>query len=287
MAATLHQSVARLDRLSALLQAAAPRVLTHTDEALPNTLCVSLLASAGTLAHSVRVAQQHTPALADTWFEAAFGNRPAGSPSIAIRVHLAGPAAPMLMREFDQPITLLLAGADAALAQAVQLLCSELAAPRCGQPAMLASAGNMLFIGLLRHLVAHPQARSGLFAGLGDPRIAAALVAMHEQPQAAWSLAALAERAGMSRTAFATLFKVAMRTPPGKYLAQLRLLIAQRAVQSGKGLKGAARASGYKNTAALSRALGRARQPSFATSPAPAPSPSPAHAHAHLAQRSA
>ena len=117
----------------------------------------------------------------------------------------------------------------------------------------------MLFIGLLRHLVAHPQASSGLFAGLGDPRIAATLVAMHEQPQTAWSLELLAERACMSRTAFATRFKDALGTPPGKYLAQLRLRIAQRAVQSGKGLKGAARDSGYKDASALSRALGRAR----------------------------
>lgn len=56
----------------------------------------------------------------------------------------------------------------------------------------------MLFIGLLRHLVAHPQANSGLFAGL---------VAMREQPQAARSLQSLAERAAMSRIAFATRFK--------------------------------------------------------------------------------
>jgi AraC-like DNA-binding protein len=101
----------------------------------------------------------------------------------------------------------------------------------------------------------------GLFAGLGDPRIAVALVAMHEQPHNGWVLETLAERAGMSRTAFATRFKEAMGTTPGKYLTQLRLLIAQRAVQSGKGLKGAARASGYKDVSALSRALGRARGP--------------------------
>jgi len=44
---------------------------------------------------------------------------------------------------------------------------------------------------------------------------------------------------------------------PGKYLAAIRLAIARRAVQAGKGLKSAARDAGYANTSALSRALAR------------------------------
>lgn len=248
MTVTRLPTTARLDRLSALLLAAAPRVEMGPANGQPNSLSVSLLASPGAAPHSLAVAQGQSGNTVSTL-----------TPTVVMQVHLDGPAAPMLMREFAQPMVLPLAATDGALAQAVQLLCAELDSPRCGQPAMLASAGNILFIGLLRHLVAHPQSRSGLFAGLGDPRIATALVAMHEQPHTAWGLESLAERAGMSRTAFATRFKDAMGTPPGKYLAQLRLLIAQRAVQSGKGLKGAARASGYKDVSALSRALGRAR----------------------------
>lgn len=170
---------------------------------------------------------------------------------------MEGAAAPLLMREFAQPLVLQITGADAALQLAVQVLWAERMSPRCGQPAMLTHAGNILFVALLRHLVAHPRAEIGLFSSLSDPRIAKALVAMHEQPQVSWTLAMLAACAGMSRTLFSTQFKSVMGTPPGKYLAQMRLLIAQRAVQSGKGLKGAARESGYKNVSALSRALGR------------------------------
>lgn len=253
MPTTRLSAKARLDRLSALLQAAAPRVelgaLHDQHPGQPNCLSIGLLASEGsTTPHCLVVAQAHYRELL-------------GTPTVVLQVHLDGPGAPLLLREFEQAMVVPLRGADDALAMSVQLLCGELVAPRCGQSAMLASAGNMLFIGLLRHLVAQPQTRQGLFAGLSDPRIAVALVAMHEQPHTGWSLESLAERAGMSRTAFATRFKDAMGTPPGKYLAQLRLLIAQRAVQSGKGLKGAARASGYKDVSALSRALGRARSP--------------------------
>ena len=245
LVAELNQNTTRLDRLSALLLAVAPRVVMESPTGeQANALWISLLATPGAAPHGVAIAH----------------GRSAAATEVAVQLHLDGPAALLLMREFAQPLVLQLAEADATLCQAVQLLWTEVAAPRCGQPAMLASAGNMLFIGLLRHLVAHPQAKVGLFAGLGDPRIAKALVAMHEHPHAAWSLESLAERAGMSRTVFATGFRNAMGTPPGKYLTQLRLLIAQRAVQSGKGLKGAARVSGYKDASALSRALGRARE---------------------------
>lgn len=252
MSPTRLPANARLDRLSALLQAAAPRIelgAPHEQhlQGLPNYLSIGVLASQdATIPHSLVVAPANCSANT-------------GMPTLALRVHLDGPGAPMLLREFAQTMVIPLRGADDALALAVQLLHGELAAPRCGQSAMLASVGNMLFIGLLRHLVAQPQSRQGLFAGLSDPRIAVALVAMHEQPHTGWVLASLAARAGMSRTAFATRFKDAMGTTPGKYLTQLRLLIAQRAVQSGKGLKGAARESGYKDASALSRALGRVR----------------------------
>lgn len=261
MTSVLSHPSERLDRLSALLLAVAPRVVLGAPGELQHALCVRLLASVGQPPHSVAIGPGHEQAGAAAAAPSAGpnGDSVSGAATLTLHVHLDGPAALLLMREFAQPIVLPLASADAALVQAVQLLCSELAAPRCGQPAMLASAGHMLFIGLLRHLVAHPRDTQGLFASLNDPRIAVSLVAMHEQPQNAWSLESLAACAGMSRTAFATRFKDSMRIPPGKYLAQLRLLIAQRAVQSGKGLKSAARESGYQNVSALSRALGRAR----------------------------
>jgi AraC-like DNA-binding protein len=71
----------------------------------------------------------------------------------------------------------------------------------------------------------------------------------------AWSLEAMADVAGMSRTAFANRFREVMSHTPGSYLTRLRLLIARRAVISGQGLKHAAKLSGYASVTALSRAL--------------------------------
>lgn len=176
---------------------------------------------------------------------------------ICARAHLDGPAASLLLAEFTQPMVVLLNEADVSLQQVIALIAAELVDPRCGQPALLDRAGDILFIGMLRHLVAQPSTRAGLFNGLADPRIAASLVAMHSQPQQAWTLESLAETAGMSRTAYATRFRTLMNQPPGKYLGVLRLSIASRAVRSGLGLKRAARDAGYASVSALSRALSR------------------------------
>ena len=255
-------TVARLDRLSVLLLAFAPRVSVAANIPAPLAQNEQILYIHLVLHHGgiLNCLGQPPVLIAPGSVVITRANlQPAVSSSIALRVHLEGPAATLLMGEFAQPMVLSLEGADPALVLSVDLLCSELSAPRCGQPALLASAGDILFIGLLRQLVARPQTRNGLFASLADSRIAATLVAMHERPQSPWSLEALSVHAGMSRTSFATRFKEVMAVSPGKYLAGLRLLVAQAAVNSGKGLKGAARESGYRDVSALSRALGRAR----------------------------
>lgn len=175
-------------------------------------------------------------------------------------VQLTGPVATLFLEEFAQPRTVSLSDEEPSLRLTVAMIESELHAPRCGRSALLNRAGDILFIGLLRHLVAHPgEQGGGLFNGLADARIAKALVAMHQRPAFGWDLERLAQTAGMSRTAFATKFHAVMRRPPGKYLAAIRLAIAQRAVDVGKGLKEAARLAGYENSSALSRALAKSR----------------------------
>lgn len=267
----------KLDRLSALLEGLAPEVslgLAHDvcvqgspQSGMANTLQLFFLTCGSAELKTGASAQQiGAPALI-----AVHGSQPfvlhrftaeASCRLVAAQVRLTGPVATLFLEEFATPRTVALSHGEPALRLAVAMIESELAAPRCGQPALLNRAGDILFIGLLRHLVANPGAMGGgLFNGLADPRIAKVLVAMHHRPTHPWDLALLAHEAGMSRTAFSTKFHETMRRPPGKYLAALRLAMAQRAVDLGKGLKEAARLSGYGNPSALSRALARARSP--------------------------
>ena len=267
----------RLDRLSALLSGLAPRVQVMQSVSDRSLLRFPAEPMAGLWLHLVLDGQAElhsvcgerlmaqAPAMVicrGDWAHELVRSKESGSTPdglLCARAHFDGPVGPLLLTEFAQPMVVPLAGADASLQQVITLVSAELNQPRCGQPLLLDRAGDILFIGLLRHLVAHPRHGSGLLHGLSDPRIASTLVALHTEPQADWRLETMAEQAGMSRTAFANRFREALATTPGKYLAQLRLAIAQRAVASGDGLKAAARRTGYTNASALSRALSKAR----------------------------
>lgn len=181
---------------------------------------------------------------------------------LGLRLHIAlpGPAGPLLAAQFARPLHLSETdSAQHALGAALALLCDEARSPRCGQPAMLRRAGEILFITLLRYLIAHPEHGGELFRGLADPRLARALVALHTEPAFPWRLEGLADTAGMSRTAFATAFRTCMQQTPGRYLSDLRLSLARQACAQGRTLKEAARLTGYASASALSRALARPR----------------------------
>lgn len=272
----------RLDRLSALLEGLTPTVRLDADPASgtgspadgESLRCYLLTRGDMQVRFAGTAVAVRAPALVALRAEEPhrLENAPPANHGCLIRarIQLNGPVAALFMEEFTRPRVLSLADDEPALRLAVTLIETELGAPRCGQPALLDRAGDILFIGLLRHLVAHPgPGATGLFSGLADPRIARALVAMHQRPQADWSLERLAGEAGMSRTAFASTFREVMRRTPGRYLSAIRLALAQRVVDAGKGLKEAARVAGYGNVSALSRALSRARAGSDNADPVP------------------
>jgi AraC-like DNA-binding protein len=248
----------RLDRLSALLEGLRPRVSLSSQEKIfslhilregavqqPETkfsvLGVNsmrlLVCPAG---HSFK---DHLTSGEHRWmsFEAAFD----------------GPVGPAFLAEFGEPIAIPIQDADPSLAQIVHLIASEMQANRCGQPLLMNRAGDILLIGLMRHLISRPQKTTGLFTALSDPRIAKSLVALHADAAHLWTLESLAHIAGMSRTSFANHFKEVMQISPGKYLENLRLNIARQLVANGMGLKQIAQKTGYASASTLSRAMGR------------------------------
>lgn len=246
----------RLDRLSALLEGLSPRVW-QSDRGLALSL------------HLVRAASADaTPAQIDA-FRLLVSPPGQGVNTLALRarglslwmsfeVAFDGPVGQLFLDEFRQPLEIGLAQADPSLIQVVRLIAFELETRRCGQPLFMNRAGDILLIGLLRHLVSAPLGAMRLFNGLADPRVARTLVAMHADPGSPWTLATLALEAGMSRTSFANRFKAVMGLSAGKYLENLRLALAHRMVATGMGLKRVARETGYAGPSTLSRAMHRA-----------------------------
>jgi AraC-like DNA-binding protein len=64
------------------------------------------------------------------------------------------------------------------------------------------------------------------FSALRSPYIARALACIHEAPANDWTLDALAEAAGLSRSAFAAQFRTSVGEPPHSYLIRWRMGIA-------------------------------------------------------------
>jgi transcriptional regulator GlxA family with amidase domain len=126
---------------------------------------------------------------------------------------------------------------------------------RCGRSALVNRLFEVVMIQVLRQLMETGDVQGGMLAGLSHPRLRNAIVAMHESPAKDWTLDALANTAGMSRTVFANSFRDALGMTPGQYLQSWRVGLAQQALRNGKPLKVVASDVGYGSEAALSRAF--------------------------------
>lgn len=141
--------------------------------------------------------------------------------------------------------------ADAVL----DVLFREAFTQQCGRRHVVNRLFEIVLILLVRTLMNRGDVAHGMLAGMSHPRLAKALIAMHESPGTMWTLDELARCAGMSRSHFAATFHEVVRTPPGDYLTHYRISVAQDLLRKGEALKNIAGAVGYGSTAALSRAF--------------------------------
>lgn len=141
-----------------------------------------------------------------------------------------------------------------------RLMASEAEANALGRRVVLDRLSDVLFVAILRHVVDTRRVTTGVLAGLADPNIARALACMTQDPGRAWTLSALAESAGMSRTVFAQQFARLVGEPPISWLTRLRMergadMLSDRSRSVGQ----VAAALGYRTEAAFRRAFKRNR----------------------------
>lgn len=188
----------------------------------------------------------------------AFHNAPVeGSDFVCATVDFDGGMNHPLVRALPPLVVLPLRAVDG-LDHTLALLFAEAGTLRCGSRILADRMFEVLMLQMLRWLLDHPEQSDlprGLLTGLAHPKIAAALTAMHERPGHDWSLAAMAEVAGMSRSAFAAAFKTHAGETPAEYLSKWRVSIAQTMLRRGKSVKAAADLLGYQSPAAFSRAF--------------------------------
>src|SRR4051812_47109864 len=148
----------------------------------------------------------------------------------------------------------------AAFRQTLELLAQELRGGQPGAEHAAALLTESLFIHVMRVVLADPAlGAAGWLAAVRDPQIGAALAAIHAEVDHPWTLATLARRAGLSRSAFAERFHTALGVPPMTYLARWRLQAAARWLrESALSVSEIFHRMGYGSAAAFHRAFKRA-----------------------------
>lgn len=131
--------------------------------------------------------------------------------------------------------------------------------PVPGAESTLAKMAELMFVeALRRHVAALPPDGQGWLAALRDSHIGRALSLLHEAPERAWTVDALAREVALSRSLLATRFAMLVGESPMRYLTRWRLALAARALRSGRdAISRLAERSGYETEAAFSRAFKR------------------------------
>ncbi|WP_046113685.1 helix-turn-helix transcriptional regulator [Aquincola tertiaricarbonis] len=156
------------------------------------------------------------------------------------------------------PVVVLPLHAVDGLEQTLALLFAETEQVRCGHRLLADRLFEVLLLQLLRWLLDHPAEAGiteGTLHGLGHPKLARALTALHDKPGADWALESMAQAAGMSRSAFAAAFKQQVGITPADYLLRWRVSLAQSMLLAGSSIKRASDELGYASPASFSRAF--------------------------------
>jgi AraC-like DNA-binding protein len=142
----------------------------------------------------------------------------------------------------------------------LRLMTTELADPAVGTSTVLDRLVDILFIQLVRAwLREHSEiGRPSWLRGLTDPVVAAALTAMHTQPERRWALDSLARHIGVSRATLSRRFADRVGESPGTYLTRWRMDVAARLLRdTDDPLEHIARSVGYTSEYAFSRTFSR------------------------------
>jgi AraC family transcriptional regulator, activator of mtrCDE len=145
--------------------------------------------------------------------------------------------------------------ADDPLRESFEALLEEMTGQRPGARAMVEALLRRCLILLLRRHCHGPEPMPWL-APLEDARLGRALGSMQARPDHGFTLPALAEVAGMSRSVFAARFTAALGQSPMEYLRSLRLTRAAQLLNSTDlPVKSVATRVGYASRSSFTRAF--------------------------------
>ncbi|MGA3680770.1 AraC family transcriptional regulator [Pseudomonas graminis] len=135
----------------------------------------------------------------------------------------------------------------------------EVSAARVGFAGILARLADVVAAMVVRGWVECACGNaSGLVAALRDPRLAGALLALHQQPGRDWTVEQLAAHCNTSRSVFAERFQLTIGMTPLRYVTEVRMRLASQWLTLERvPIEEVAQRLGYTSQAAFSRAFKR------------------------------
>lgn len=178
---------------------------------------------------------------------------------IAGAFHFASTAAPWVVSALPAVIHIAKSGGqtDGWLEGLAYFMMMEAEVAHPGSSVMISRLIDVLVIRVIRTWAQTKNAGdTGWLGALADPRISRALKTIHDEPFRKWSVADLANAAGMSRSSFAERFSSLVKEAPLSYQTRWRLTLAHGLLSQANARVGdVARQVGYDSDAAFSRAF--------------------------------
>ncbi len=150
-------------------------------------------------------------------------------------------------------------GRDTWLAATVLQIEREVEAGGAGSSSMLERLTETMFIQVLRqHIEVAAEAREGWLAACADPQVGRAIAGIHKDPQRDWTLEALAQVSGASRSVLVERFQRHLGVSPMRYVRDWRLHRASLSLaETNASVAEIAAEAGYASEAAFTRAFAR------------------------------
>ncbi|KUM99439.1 AraC family transcriptional regulator [Streptomyces yokosukanensis] len=131
-----------------------------------------------------------------------------------------------LLDALPQVMTLSTADDDP-LREVITLLSRELVRAEPAQQIVLDRLLDLLLVLAIRSDFRHSATAPRWYRASADPRLGAALQAMHENAAHPWTVPELAAMSGLSRAAFARVFREVLGQAPMQYLTEWRMTLAR------------------------------------------------------------
>ncbi|MER5804469.1 MULTISPECIES: AraC family transcriptional regulator [Streptomyces] len=154
------------------------------------------------------------------------GENPQATVFLCGAYQFSGDVGSGLLDALPQVMTLSAADDDS-LRDVITLLSRELVRTELAQQIVLDRLLDLLLVLAIRSDFRHSATAPRWYRASADPRLGAALRAMHETPAHPWTVPELAAISGLSRAAFARVFREALGKAPLQYLTEWRMTLAR------------------------------------------------------------